>query len=453
MLSAVTPIGNTFDRTPTISWSADAGAVSYELWVLQLGENQGQVLLKSGLTTTQYTILPADHLIPQSHRVWVRSFNSAGTPSGWSTPMDFVVTTERPVFLSPEESSLDTIISSTSPTLTWGAVVGATSYKLQVDEVSATGATSVFSDSAVMQTARIVPGLVSGKYYRAWVTAQGNNNSESGISVPVEFKIQAPATGLAITSPANSSSIFDRNPTFEWNSVSGAVSYNVWLNQSSDGVNWTVVKQRSGVFGTSWSATAAEIAPLSQLNLQFHRFWVQSVDVNGTTSPWSPVSQFSVTSDKPTITGPVPAGSPPAISTQSPVLQWTPVGGAVRYAVQVDNITTNTSSVIDRTDISGNSLQLTGLAFGNLYRAWVRGISNDGTLTANSTGYDLNIGSAHGIPGVRSAYCARKQGNYRVDCGMRSLTVGKANNALLKVADHVWLKRIDRSVMICCAPS
>ena len=63
MLSAVVPNGvngKSSDRTPTITWSADAGAVRYEIWVSQLGENEGAVLVKAGIVSTSYTVAPAD---------------------------------------------------------------------------------------------------------------------------------------------------------------------------------------------------------------------------------------------------------------------------------------------------------------------------------------------------------------------------------------------------------
>ena len=94
------PIGNTTDRTPTISWRPVDGAVRYELWVNQLGVRD-KIIYLTNLTGTSHT--PASNLPTGNYRIWVRALGSSLT-APWSAPVDFTIA-EASVPLSPSDES------------------------------------------------------------------------------------------------------------------------------------------------------------------------------------------------------------------------------------------------------------------------------------------------------------------------------------------------------------
>lgn len=85
--------GETVDF-PTFTWVAVTDAVSYEVWVSEVG-GQSPFLNVTGLTGTSYT--PIDASLPSSqpfpdgtYRIWVRAIFADGTTSPWSAPVTFI---------------------------------------------------------------------------------------------------------------------------------------------------------------------------------------------------------------------------------------------------------------------------------------------------------------------------------------------------------------------------
>jgi uncharacterized protein YkwD len=84
------PASPTTSPTPTITWTASAGATRYELWVSDLTRGVNPFVHLTNLTATSYT--PSSGWAAGTYRVWVQAFNAAGVGSGASATRDFTIT-------------------------------------------------------------------------------------------------------------------------------------------------------------------------------------------------------------------------------------------------------------------------------------------------------------------------------------------------------------------------
>jgi subtilisin family serine protease len=150
---------------PTLSWSASSGATSYAVQVATSSSFTTIVYSASGLTTTSTS---ATGLSASTIYYWrVNATNSAGT-SDWSSVYSFTTASSSgsapaaPTLSSPSNGATNV---STSPTLSWSASTGATSYRLQVS-TSSTFSTLTKDVSGITLTSQQVTGLSrNSRYY------------------------------------------------------------------------------------------------------------------------------------------------------------------------------------------------------------------------------------------------------------------------------------------------
>ena len=95
---------------------------------------------------------------------------------------------------------------------------------------------------------------------------------------------------------------------------------------------------------------------------------MRAVDANGRPGPWSESAQWNTLGRAVAI--------PPSPLTTGLQLEWSPVQGADRYIIQVDNLTTGETRVIRQDDLTDSSFLYTGSLPAGQYRFWVRAIRN-----------------------------------------------------------------------------
>ncbi len=135
-----------------------------------------------------------------------------------------------PVLSSPADASTGV---STSPTLSWNASSGATSYRAQVS-TSSTFTTTVYDQSGIASTSTNVSGLSAGTVYY-WRANATNAGGTSAWSTVFSFTTGAGSPPAAPTqvSPLDGSTAVSRTPTLTWNASAGASSYRVQASTSS----------------------------------------------------------------------------------------------------------------------------------------------------------------------------------------------------------------------------
>ena len=180
----LSPLSSTFSRTPAFSWTAVAGASSYQISVRSA--NTGQVVASAtGLTATSWT--PATPL-PDGPYSWqvVADSTIAGFRSDWTARILFNAG-GRPIAAAPTG-----VVGITRPTLRWNAVESATSYEAWVNRIYENGAhAKVFSIAGLTSNQLQIPvALTDNASYRFWIRAVSSSGEVSSWSLPLDFSVR-----------------------------------------------------------------------------------------------------------------------------------------------------------------------------------------------------------------------------------------------------------------------
>ncbi|MFO0428584.1 MAG: GEVED domain-containing protein, partial [Planctomyces sp.] len=297
---------------PQITWTAVAGTKSYFVEVTSVLTGNivhSATILTSGVTPpalpNQYT-LPVN-LPLGSYRVRVRATDAADLPGDFSAIRTFNVRAATTV-TGPVGS-----IDVRRPTITWNAIPGAVSYRVQLDNM--TDNVSVLNPvSGITSTSWIVPVDLKLAEYRVRVTGFTANGIASFESAPWTFRV-TPAT----TTLTPLGRLPDSTPTFGWNVIAGADQYELIVRNKRYDSTAVVISQLS--LNTT-SFTQPTNLPLGRYTYQIRG--INNPAVAGQAkifSAYSPVYEFVITAP-PVITQPQDA----TFSTR-PVFQWTnPLG-------------------------------------------------------------------------------------------------------------------------------
>ena len=158
----------------------------------------------------------------------------------------------KPTLSSPANGATGV---STTPTLDWSDVSGATSYDVQV--CSDNGCSSVVRSQTGLGSSQwgVTPALSSGNQY--WWQARANNTCGPGLwTVIWSFTTGCSVPGTpSLSSPANGATGVSTTPTLDWSDVSGATSYDVQV--CSDSGCSSVVRSQTGLGSSQWGVTPA----------------------------------------------------------------------------------------------------------------------------------------------------------------------------------------------------
>lgn len=262
--------------TPTFSWNASTGATQYDVWADNTTTGQNQIVRQTVAATS---LTPANPLPHGQYTYWVRAENSAGSFGPWSGSYNFLIDSTAPAI--PTITAPASPTANVTPTISWSASAGATRYDLWVNDVT-TGQGQVIRQQN-LPSASFAPGsaLPIGSY-TAWVEAFDNTNATRGWSAGYSFVITAPAapTGL---SPSGLTTITP--PTFSWNMVAGAVTYDLWVDDVS-------TKQSQIIRQLALAANS--FLPAAALAKGNYRFWVRATNADGNAGAWSAEADFTI---------------------------------------------------------------------------------------------------------------------------------------------------------------
>ena len=196
-------------------------------------------------------------------------------------------------------------------------------------------------------------------------------------SSALSFEVR-PADELRVTSTESTTN--DPVPTISWTIISGAVTYDIEIDDVTNGTT---------AFVSANTIPDTVFRPESPLDPGRYQVRVRYVDVNGTRSDWSTPFDLTIeTTAEISLVRPTAGSATPSENAQ---FVWTPVTNVARYELLVNNLTTGTNRVIDETNLLTNEfIPTTELPAGD-YRAWVRAILTDGTVGLFSVGVDFTL--------------------------------------------------------------
>lgn len=341
------PVTPTFETQPTLTWTTMDGAATYDVYLRRRG---GEPQIFEGLDTNHLTLTEPFEI--GEYRWWVRGRAENGRAAAWSPVAEFTIGGWTHV-LSPEYRTNDF-----TPTIQWAPVVGATSYEIYIG-----GSTPLLRQAGITATAFTVPPTLN-RGYTVWVRAY----DQDGIAGPWSrsHRIVFPVIrGYVATLDEEEMISLDRRPTLSWTAHPNTAYFNLHLTNGDE------VRDYDQITDSSWT-------PATPLEGDQWEWYVQPVNPNGTAGEWT---KGSITFDgRPRVLGPL--GS---TSNATPTIRWTPVHGATRYFLQIDNTTTGEIAFIREEHLSEAHFTPDSPLAKARYRIWVQAIGADGSHGVWST--------------------------------------------------------------------
>lgn len=356
--NALQVLSASMNARATLDWANVPNATSYDMRLINV--ETGAVLANvTGLPSSQYSGLSI--LPPGRYRYFVRG-NTTAAKGLWSDGFDYTI-------LSVPTPKSVTGTDTATPTLHWNPVKGATMYEVWLSDLSATsGSQRVASVDKTNATSLPMPTSLNLGNYRYWVRAIDSQGKMTTWSLPTDFKVETAGRILSPSGTTNSTA-----PTFKWNSVPGAVRYDLWVSDQSG----RLYVREQNIIGTSYTSSRGFA------NGEY-RVWVMPVGATAS-GKWSSPSNFTVN-----VVARPKFASPGAITNSTPTINWTASTNAARYELWVDKVG-GSSKVIHQTNITANSHIVSAPLPSGTYRAWVRAFDASGAASVWSLALDFRV--------------------------------------------------------------
>ncbi len=279
----VSPMGVTTDTTPTFTWKAIDFAANYDLWVNNLTTGVAQVIRRTVPAVNRAALItytPANPMPAGNYRWWVQAVTAAGARGAWSVAKDFLI--PIPNIITPRG-----LITTSTPTFRWTGVTEFVTYELWVDNLT-TGVSQVLRVQGLTDKFYTPTLPLENGQFRAWVRGFDKNGLASQWSGIADFTINATIGNAPLAiSPGGTTN--DNTPTFTWQGVANAATYEIIVKNMSDGGQPTVLNVNN-IAGLSYTTTTT-LAPNRN-----YRWWVRAVTGNNVPGPWSQPQDFRVVS-------------------------------------------------------------------------------------------------------------------------------------------------------------
>ncbi len=349
-LSSPSNSSSTCNTTPDFAWSSVSGATSYRI---EVDDNSGFDSPEIDTTTSNSNYTPGSPLSPGTYYWHVRASNPC-EDGHWSSTWSFTILS-TPSATSPSLPSNGGSTCDATPDFAWSPVSGAASYHIQVDDDPSFSSPEIDTPTS---TPYYTPesALSPGTYY--WHVRASNSCGDGPWSSVWTITILPIPSAPSLSSPSNGSTISDTTPTFMWDSVSGAISYTIQVDDNS-GFNSPEIDQ---------TTSSTSYTPGSALPDGTYYWRAQASNACGTGS-WATVWQFTVDTGCPT--PPTPSLSVPANGSSTcdttPTFSWGSVSEATPYRIQVGDDSSFSSPEIDTTTSNTNHTPGSALSPGTYY--------------------------------------------------------------------------------------
>lgn len=215
---------------------------------------------------------------------WVQTYNSTGYGE-WSLPKTFTTTViPAPTLVSPTGS-----IPDATPTYQWNEVSTATWYYLWVSGPSGNVIKQWVKGSDVCAggSCSVTPSTkLAGGAHTWWVQTWNQVGGYGNWSTSMSFTTVTPGAATLVQPAGNTT---DTTPTYQWNEVSGAIWYYLWISDASGNIFKQWYEASAVCAGGSCSVTPAGLT----LGNGNYRWWIQTWNEVGY-GPWSAEQSFAV---------------------------------------------------------------------------------------------------------------------------------------------------------------
>ena len=322
-----------------------------------------------------------------SGNYYVIVVNSSGADTSAYAHLNVNVPPPAPALSAPANSATGIAVS---PTLTWNAVTGAVTYRVQVSTAPDFSTGIAADDSTLTAASKGLTSLTNNTLYYWRVNAK-NAGGASAWSTVFTFTTVVAASGIPVPStPANYATGVAVNPTLMWSAVTGAVTYRVQVSTASD--------FSTGIAADDSTLTAASKAIDSLTNNTLY-YWRVNAKNAGGTSAWSAAFSFTTivaVPGAPVLSAPANNATGVAVSQ---AVSWGAVTGASTYRVQVSTAADfSTGIVADDSTLTTASKALNSLTNNTVY-FWRVNAKNAGGTSAWSAAFNFTtIVATSGVP-------------------------------------------------------
>jgi fibronectin type 3 domain-containing protein len=332
-----------------VSWNAASGATGYYIYRAEAGTGTYVKVNASAFTGTSYS----DTGLASSTIYYYKV--SAVNSVGEGVQSEYAAATT--LLAAPTGVNAATT-STSSITVSWNPVTGATGYRIY-RALSASGTYTQISVST--DTSYVNTGLDSGATYYYKVSAYNAGEESVQSAYVVGVIMPAVPSGLTVSTVSSTS------VTLLWNPVTGATSYRIYRSSSSLGT-YTQIGTSTGVSynNTGLSGATTYYYKVSAYNTGGES--AQSGQVSATTTPAVP---SGVTASK--------------ASSTSITVSWNPVTGATGYRVYRSLNSSGTYTQIGTS--TGTSYTNTGLSNPSYYYYRVSAYSSVGESVMSSPAF------------------------------------------------------------------
>ncbi len=361
--------------TPQLDWQDVINANTYRAQISRDSNFTSTVFDQSGIAQSQISV-PSSVLNYDTAYYWRISGQNSFGSGQWSTVWKFRTISFlplAPVLVFPGNGSVNVIIT---PVLTWTAVPGANSYRVEVarDSLFTNIVTGVGNITTVNYVVPVSVLSYGTKYY--WRVNATNNNGTGSWSAIWNFTTVSPPAAPQLLSPPNGSDSVVLTPTLDWENVAAASSYRVTV--AIDSAFNSVILDIGNLTSSLYSI------PSVYLTYSTRYYWKVNASNNIGAGPWSATWNFTTMN--------VPPPLPPVLITPAnnssnvsltPGLDWQNSSNAAFYRVNIatdlnfNNIVFDKDSIVlSSYSIPSNVLNINTLYFWRVNAKNLGGISN-----------------------------------------------------------------------------
>lgn len=324
-------------RTPSLTWNSVSGATGYRL---QLASDNGfsTILKDTVVSGTTYAVWSP--LSSYSNYYWKVKTFTASDSSNFSSAFTFRTVLAVPTLSTPANGS---IFASRTPTISWNAVSGATTYDLQV---ATDNAFATVIESSTGETGTSYALTTTLDYYTVYYWRVRASDGSETTAYSTGFSFRTLITTPVLSSPADNAIVQPVLTVFDWDDVTGATSYRLQIATDAGFTN--VVQNITGI-GTSGRTLTTPLAYYTNY------FWRVSAFDGPNETVFSTSRTLRTEIDQPNLVSPghLSPGNP-----IHPTLVWNTVLGADQYRMQFsadpgfgtlmyDSVMTDTTMYID----------------------------------------------------------------------------------------------------------